>query len=153
MTLAIVRGSQTLSIVVTPKQGVVSTDPSRYALGLSIAPIGIVPLSFMQSVKEGAQLTWAVTKETAVGLWQFFYGIFTLHANLSEVSGPVGIAGAVGTAAQTGFGDLLSIAALISINLALIKPSIANAINSISFALLVLLMVVVTGHDIYKLVI
>jgi regulator of sigma E protease len=178
MTLVVDREGANLTLRATPALGVVSTEPSREALGVSIAPIGIVPLSFIASLREGALLTWALTKETAVGLAQFFYGILTLHANLSQVSGPVGIAGVVGAAAQTGFGDLLSIAAIISINLALInlipipaldggrllfviiesvtrrpiKPSIANTINSISFALLILLMVVVTAHDIYKIV-
>jgi regulator of sigma E protease len=179
ITLAIDRNGKDLSITAVPAQNVVPDDSSRYALGLSIAPIGILPLSFGQSMLQGAEITYAVTIETAQGLAHFFVGIFTLHADLSEVSGPVGIAGVVGTAAQTGFGDLLSIAALISINLALInlipvpaldggrllfviiesiirrpiKPSIANSINSISFALLILLMVVVTVHDIYKIVI
>lgn len=178
MTLVVDRAGQTLALVTKAAQGVVPGDATRYAIGLSIAPIGVVPLSFGQSIVEGAQLTYAVTIATAVGLWHFFVGIFTLHANFSQVAGPVGIAGAVGSAAQEGFGDLLSIAALISINLALInlipipaldggrllfvliesitrrpiKASIANSINSVSFALLVLLMVVVTAHDIYKIV-
>ncbi len=81
-------------------------------------------------------------------------------------------------AAKFGFIYLLSFTALISINLAVInlipfpaldggrllfvlieaitrrriKPSVAVAMNATGFALLILLMIVVTGHDIYKIV-
>jgi regulator of sigma E protease len=179
ITLEVERNGKAIEVSAAARQGVVPSDPERWALGLSIAPIGIVPLSLGQSIMQGAQLTYAVTKETAIGLAHFFASIFTLSANLSQISGPVGIAGVVGSAAQAGFGDLLSIAALISINLALInlipvpaldggrllfviveaitrrpiKRTIANSINAVGFAFLVLLMVVVTLHDIYKIVI
>ena len=77
-----------------------------------------------------------------------------------------------------GIGDLFSIMAIISINLALInlipipaldggrllfvivesiirrpiKASVARAVNAAGFAFLILLMVVVTAHDIFKIV-
>jgi regulator of sigma E protease len=86
--------------------------------------------------------------------------------------------GVVGDAAQFGFVYLLSFTALISINLAVInlvpfpaldggrllflliekikgsriKPSVANMVNNIGFALLMVLMVVITYHDIVKLI-
>ncbi len=179
ITLTIDRNARDISISATPRLGIAPGDPTRYALGLSIAPIGIVPLSLGQSVVQGAQLTWAVTEETAVGLVHFLVGIFTFSANLSQVSGPIGIENVVAGAAHQGWGDLLSIAALISINLALInllpipaldggrllfviiesvtrrpiKREIANTLNSIFFALLILLMVVISAHDIYLRVI
>ncbi|MDP2665790.1 MAG: site-2 protease family protein, partial [bacterium] len=122
--------------------------------------------------------TWGATKLTAIGLWHFFYGIFTLSADLSQVAGPIGIAGVVGTASMQGFGYLFSIMAIISINLALInlipipaldggrllfvtiesiirrpiKPAVAQALNGIGFLFLILLMLVVTAHDIFKIV-
>ena len=168
----------TQTITATPAEGVVTSDPFRYALGVEVATVGVVPLSLPAAITEGASLTWSATTLTATGLWQFFYSVFTLSANLSQVSGPVGIAGAVGSASAQGFGDLLSIMALISINLALInlipipaldggrllfviiesiirrpiKPSVARTINSIGFVFLILLMVVFTAHDIFKIV-
>ena len=169
---------QEATIFLTPAQGLVSSDPSRYALGVQITPIGVVPLSLGAAILEGARLTWSATVLTAIGLWHFFYGIATLHADLSQVSGPVGIAGVVGSASSSGLGDLLSIMAIISINLALInlipipaldggrllfvliegilrrpiRPVVTRALNTASFALLILLMVVVTLHDIYRIV-
>jgi len=176
--LTLKRGGADVSVTAKPIKGIITSDVTRYALGVEVATIGTVPLSLGEAVTQGASLTWGVTKLTAIGLAQFFYSIFTFSANLSQVSGPVGIAGVVGSASAQGFGDLLSIMAVISINLALInlipvpaldggrllfviiegiirrpiKPSIAQAVNGIGFAFLILLMIVVTAHDIFKLV-
>ncbi len=165
-------------ITATPATGVAAGDLARYALGVEVATIGVVPLSLPRAIVEGAQLTWSATTLTAVGLAHFFYAILTLHADLSQVSGPIGIAGVVGGASAQGLGDLLSIMAIISINLALInlipipaldggrllfviiegiirrpiKVSVARAVNAASFVFLILLMLVVTAHDIYRIV-
>ncbi|HUQ29967.1 MAG TPA: M50 family metallopeptidase [Candidatus Paceibacterota bacterium] len=177
--LSVRRGNGEIdSVTARPEAGIVGDDPSRYALGLSVATIGVVSLSFGQAIIEGAQLTWGATIATAQGLLHFFAGVFTFTADLSQVSGPVGIAGAVGSASAQGIGDLLSLMAVISINLALInlipipaldggrllfviiesiirrpiRPTIVQAVNGVSFALLILLMIVVTFHDLYKIV-
>lgn len=176
--LAVERGSGTLSLPVVPEQGIIPNDSSRYAIGVEVATVGVVPLSPGAAAIEGARLTWGATVTTAAGLWHFFVGVFTLHADLSQVAGPVGIAGVVGSASAHGLGDLLSIMAIISINLALInlipvpaldggrllvvlvegalrrpiKASVVRTANAMSFALLVLLMFVVTAHDIYRIV-
>ena len=161
-----------------PETGIVASDPSRAVLGVEVAAIGVVPLSLGAALVEGATLTWGATKLTAVGLWHLFYGVFTLSADLSQVAGPIGIAGAVGTASGQGLGDLFSLMAIISINLALInlipvpaldggrllfviiesitrrpiKASVAQAVNGIGFVFLILLMLVVTAHDLFKIV-
>ncbi len=161
-----------------PVKGVIAADPSRPALGVEVATIGTVPLSFVAAVVEGASLTWGTIVITAAGLWHFFFGVFTLSADLSQVTGPIGIAGVVGAASTAGIGNLLSLMAIISINLALInlipvpaldggrlffvliesinrrpiRANIARAANAIGFALLVLLMVIVTAHDIFRIV-
>ena len=178
VALQIKRNGSEEIITATPRAGVATGDLSRFALGVEVATIGVVPLSFGSALIEGASLTWSATKMTAIGLGHFFYSILTLSADLSQVSGPVGIAGAVGAASSQGFGDLLSIMAIISINLALInlipipaldggrllfviiesvirrpiKASIANSVNMVGFAFLILLMVVVTAHDLFKIV-
>ncbi len=176
--LVIKRNGTLETIGATPATGVALGDPTRYALGVEVATIGIVPLSLGEALTLGASLTWGATKMTAVGLWHFFYGIFTFSADLSQVAGPVGIAGIVGSASLQGFGSLFSIMAIISINLALInlipvpaldggrllfviiesiirrpiKPVIARGINAVGFVFLILLMVVVTANDIFKIV-
>jgi len=161
-----------------PEAGIVSSDISRPALGIEVAAIGVVPLSIGEAIIKGFSLSWGAIKITAVGLWHFFFGIFTFSADLSQVAGPIGIAGVVGSASSQGIGYLFSIMAIISINLALInlipipaldggrllfviiesiirrpiKASIAQSVNAIGFLFLVLLMVVVTVHDIFRIV-
>jgi len=176
--LHIQSGDGERTIIATPATGVATADPTRYALGVEVATVGVVPLSLGKAITEGASLTWGATKLTAVGLWHFFYNVFTFSADLSQIAGPVGIAGVVGGASVQGLGYLFSIMAIISINLALInlipipaldggrllfviiesiirrpiKASIAHAMNAIGFIFLILLMLVVTAHDIFKIV-
>lgn len=178
LAFTVERNNAQQTIMVTPKTGVLTDEPAKPALGVAVTPVGIIPESLAQAPLDGARYTWEITKETATGLAGFFAQAFTLRADLSQVSGPVGIAGAVGSAYDQGAAALLSIAAIISINLAIInllpvpaldggrllfvivegiirrpiKPSVAAAVNGIGFAFLILLMVVVTGSDILKLV-
>lgn len=123
-------------------------------------------------------MTSSVVKATVGGLFSFFKNVFTGTAGFSDISGPVGIVGAVKNASSLGFSHLISLTALISINLAVInifpfpaldggrllfvlietikrsnlRPSFVNTINGIGFVLLILLMVVVTYHDIIRIV-
>ncbi|MEO6536155.1 MAG: M50 family metallopeptidase [Candidatus Paceibacterota bacterium] len=178
LQFSIERNHEEKVVEVTPIKGVIVGEPERLALGVSVAPVGTVPVSLLRAPIDGAIYTGEITKETAVGLMQFFWKAITLKADLSQVSGPVGIAGAVGSAYTQGFAQLLSIAAIISINLAIINllpvpaldggrllfviietitrrpipPTFAAAVNGVGFLLLILLMVVVTGHDILKLI-
>jgi len=97
--------------------------------------------------------------------------------SFASVTGPVGLVSIIGTAYKFGFAYLLSFTALISLNLAIlnllpfpaldggrlfflliekikgsrINPKFANAANMIGFALLIILMLAVTYHDIVKL--
>lgn len=178
VTLWLKRGGKEKKIVATPETGVATGDPTRYALGVEVATIGIVSLPFTAAIVEGVKLTWEATRLTAVGLAHFFFGVLTLSADLSQVAGPIGIVGVVGAAGAAGLGNLLSITAIISINLALInlipvpaldggrllfvaiesvirrsiKPDVARAVNAVGFVFLILLMLVVTAHDIFNIV-
>ncbi|MFA5942550.1 MAG: site-2 protease family protein [Candidatus Paceibacterota bacterium] len=176
MTVRHANGEEEI-IFARPIAGIIPSDPSRAALGVEVATIGIVPLSLGAAIIEGASLTWSAIVLTAVGLGHFFLGVFTLSADLSQVAGPVGIAGVVGASAAGGLGNLLSLVAIISINLALINlipipaldggrllfviiesiirrpinPNIARAVNAAGFVFLILLMLVVTAHDLFKI--
>lgn len=178
MTLQIERGTETLSLSATAQKNIVPADIDRLALGVGIGAVGTVHVAWWQAPLEGARLTWSVTEQVAVGLVHFFGGLFTFTADLSQVSGPIGIAGAVGDASNTSIVALLSLMAVISINLALInvipvpaldggrllfvliesitrKPipsGVANTLNTVGFALLILLMLVVTASDLWKIV-
>jgi len=171
---------QEQSIIATPAAGVASSDPRRYALGVEVGTVGVVPLSFGTAIIEGASLTWGATELTAEGLWQFFFGIFTLHPDFSQVAGPIGIAVAGGAEVKQGLSNIFIFVAEISISLALVnllpipaldggrlliviiesvtrrplkvKKEIINAITEVCFILLIILMFVVSAHDISKVV-
>ncbi len=172
----VLRGSEVITLTAQPEKLVVPTDPDRLALGIAIGAFGTLKTPWWQAPIEGAVITANATEQVALGLMHFFGGLFTFSADLSQVSGPIGIAGAVGTASDTSIAALLSLMALISINLALIniipvpaldggrllfviiesvtrKPipsGVANALNTGGFALLILLMLVVTASDLWK---
>ena len=166
---------QAFSVEVTPVQGLVD---GKYAIGIAMQNVVDLKLPFFTSIYEGCHYAVVMIGETAVGLYTFVANIFQGTANFSDVAGPVGIAGIVGNAASLGFTYLLMITALISINLGVINlipfpaldggrvlfviiesiirrrisPKISNTVNAIGFALLMLLMVVVTYKDIVRLV-
>lgn len=178
VTFDFIRSGDEEVISVIPETGVLPEDPARPALGVGLAVVGTVPVTPLRAVALGAAYTWDIVAMTAAGLVHFFATVFTFSADLSQVAGPVGIAGAVGAAAKSGLGSVISLAAVISVNLALINlipvpaldggrllfviiesiirrkipANVANAVNQVGFALLVLLMVVVTGHDVWKLI-
>lgn len=123
------------------------------------------------------QATTHLTKLTAIGLYDFFAKLFTGNANFKEVAGPVGIVGLVGKAADNGLNDVLFLTAIISINLAVLNllpfPALDGGriaivaieailrkdlnyqkvaiVNTIGFFLLILLMIILTFHDIKNL--
>jgi regulator of sigma E protease len=176
ITLVFERGGETMSTVVTPRENIWENQESA-AIGVSMDTIGTLRLPLHLAFYEGGRLTIAMTGTIAVALFDFFSQVFTGSADFSQVAGPVGIVGLVGEASEIGFIYLLSFTAFISINLALINlipfpaldggrllflliefikrspinPKFANALNMIGFAFLILLMLVVTFHDVLKL--
>ena len=147
-------------------------------IGISMDQIGAVQLPFLTALAEGMRLTLNLTKSTVFGLYALIKGALAGNGSLASITGPVGLVGIVGNAYQFGFVYLLSFTALISVNLAIINllpfpaldggrlfflliekikgsrlnPKFANVANTIGFGILILLMLVVTYHDIVKLI-
>lgn len=174
----IAKAATTTSLTIEPKEGVV---PGYRAIGISMDEVGIVKLGFFESFYYGAKSTVVMTKNITTGLFDFFAGIFASDTSakdaLQSVSGPVGIAGVVGSSAKQGFASLLVITAIISANLAVLNlapfpaldggrlvivgiesiirrrlnPKVVNYINVIGFLFLITLMLIVTGKDIWVL--
>jgi regulator of sigma E protease len=171
------RGGEIALAQIVPESGVVESEPERAAIGTLLGTVGILKLPIHKAIIEGVVLTSEMTKLIAIGLSGFILSAFTLSADLSQIAGPIGIVGLVGDAASLGFVALINFTAIISIHLAIInllpfpaldggrlvviaieaikrspiKPKIVNAVNTIGFALLILLMLVVTYSDIVKL--
>ena len=149
----------------------------RKVIGITMENIGILKLPIHLAVLEGARTTWLLTKATVVGLGSFFRDIVVLKSDFSQVAGPVGIAGVVSEAKDLGFVYLISLVALISINLAIINllpfpaldggrllfvaieaiirrpisPKVVQWSNVAGFAFLIILMIIVTINDVSKL--
>ncbi|OHA80819.1 MAG: RIP metalloprotease RseP [Candidatus Yonathbacteria bacterium RIFCSPHIGHO2_01_FULL_51_10] len=169
------RGGAQGTYTIVPTTGIVEGRP---AVGVALDLIGTLKLGLPQALWEGGKLTVSLTQATAKALGAFLKETVMGKADLSQVTGPVGLVETTGDVVSFGFVYLLSFMALISINLAIInlipfpaldggrllfiiiesikgspiKPRIANLVNTVGFALLLLLMVVVTYHDVAKLV-
>lgn len=175
VTVSFRRGDEVGDIAITPAQGVVADRP---AVGIALDFIGTATLPPHRALWEGAQATADLTALTAGGIAQFFKTLFMGAASFNEVLGPVGIVktGIVGSAIEFGFVHVLMLTAIISINLAIINlipfpaldggrllflmiegikrspinPKIATAVNGAGFVLLLVLMVLITYHDIIR---
>lgn len=170
------RQEKVSKLSVKPQLGLV-TD-GEVAIGLATQKIGLVSAPWWQTPFWGLIFTGQLILSTIFAFGTFFVSIFSSGKEaLGAIAGPVGIYGLVGDASRLGFVYLLNFTALISINLAVlnllpfpaldggrllfvaieaiirrpIKPIIANTLNTIGFALLLLLMVIIAVSDVFKL--
>jgi regulator of sigma E protease len=173
--VAVLRAGEEKFFVAQPVAGIVE---GKKALGVQLDDIGTLKLAAPQAVIEGASRTGEITASTAVGLITFFSQIFRGAADFSSVAGPIGIASIGSRAVTEGFAAAVSLTALISVNLALINvlpipgldggrllliaieaiirrpvsPKISTAIMVAGLGALILLMIVVSYHDIARLI-
>lgn len=174
MTIVYKRGEKILQTTLTPAEGILSGKP---AIGISMDMVGILKLPPHLALWEGGIRTVQLFKLVTVNIIYFLRDAVVGRANLSEVAGPIGMVALVGDARELGFAYLIFFTALLSINLAVINlipfpaldggrlvmvaieaikrsplnPKFIQGINVVGFALLILLMLVVTGSDIIKL--
>ena len=175
LAVSIKRGSESFLKTISTSDSIVSGRP---AIGVGMETVGGVFLRPDKAFYEGMKVTWELTILTARSLGQFIGQAFVGRADLSQVTGPVGIVGMVGSVKDLGFVYVLSFVALISINLSIvnllpipaldggrlfvvcieairrknISPKIFNIANTISFSLLILLMLIITYRDVIKLI-
>ncbi|MCX6712181.1 MAG: site-2 protease family protein [Candidatus Vogelbacteria bacterium] len=162
-------------VTVIPKLGITGDGA---AIGIAMQNIGFVSASWWQAPFYGLFFTYHLIANTLLAFGDFFSNIFTEgRGALGTIAGPIGIYGLVSDASRLGFVYLLNFTALISINLAIlnllpfpaldggrllfvvieaiirrpINPKIANALNTIGFGLLILLMAVIAISDVFKL--
>jgi len=169
------RYGKQVNAIARPVAGLAS---DKKVVGIELGDVGILKLPLPLALVQGALLGKEITVSTAEGLATFFAEIFHGTADFGSVSGPIGIVSAGGTAVQEGFIATIILTSLISINLAIInlipipgldggrllfivieaitkKPiskRISLSLTIIGFSLLILLMLVVSYHDIVHLV-
>ncbi len=174
LNLAYRRTGELTNVELRPVAGIIAERP---AIGIAMDQVVLTKLPLFPALWQGGKLVFSLTIATVVGLWQVLAQAFSGGAVLEQITGPIGLVGLVGEAAGLGAAYLLSFVAFISINLAVlnlipfpaldggrllflliekikgsaIKPQVANALNLAGFALLLLLMLVVTYGDIRRL--
>ncbi|MDP3958093.1 MAG: site-2 protease family protein [bacterium] len=169
------RGDEARSTVVMPISGIIE---ERAAIGVALDTVGTLRLPVHLAFIEGATLAANLVKRTYVGIKDLLVQALQGEGSLAALTGPVGIVSLVGAASDIGFTYLLTFIGLISINLAVlnllplpaldggrllfigieaatrrsIPPKVMNGLNALGFILLIGLMLVVTWHDIVRLV-
>ncbi len=172
LTFTMSRKGVSKELRVTPSENVVA---GKYAIGIEMGQDALVKAPFPISFVEGAKETVNITKMVAAGLSDFVINIFKGKPDYSQVSGPVGIVRVIGSALKLGFSYVVGLTAIISINLAIINlvpfPALdggrllfviiegiirrplpqkfVNYVNIGGFLILILLMVVITGKDLW----
>lgn len=174
ITVETKRGNDIASIKVVPEK---IGEDGAYAMGIMPDNIGVLRLPIHLALVESAKATWQMIVGVVLGFVHLIGQIIDGNNVLNQVAGPVGIAGMVKDASTLGFGYLISFAAFISINLAVLNilpiPALDGgrllfvAIESIvrrpipvkwqsylnlaGFGALILLLIVATIQDIIRL--
>lgn len=169
ISLVVQRGDVEQPIIVTPREAV---DP----LGETVGQVGVqlgFEKSFLKTFQYGFVQTYDTTKMILTNLLMLVTGQYSIDM----LSGPVGIYDFTDRVVQTGFNSFLMWTAMLSVNLGIINlvplpaldggrlffvgieavrgkpidPQKEGFVHFIGFALLMLLMIVVTWNDIQRL--
>ncbi len=146
-------------------------------LGLALSRFGIYKPNLGHAFIDSFKFTGSMIANITLALGSLVKGLFVGGADLSSLTGPIGIVGLVGQASREGVAYILSFIAIISINLGIINlipfpaldggrllflliekikggrvnHKIMNTLNTVGFSLLILLMVFVSYRDILRL--
>lgn len=173
VTLQIKRGEEEKVLNVKPER---LEEGSRPTIGVGLDQSAFVRLPIHKAFYYGIKDTLFMTKEIVVFLGSFFGDLFQGTADGDSVTGPIGVAKALGGAVKFGIGQVILFAGFISLNLGIInllpipaldgsrllvfliegisrKKLSSKAIgitHSVGFIFLILLMIFVTYKDILR---
>ncbi|MEN2464539.1 RIP metalloprotease RseP [Ornithinibacillus sp. FSL M8-0202] len=171
LEMTVLRDGETLNLMVVPKE----VAPIE-GEGEPIGQIGVTQAmekTFWGSFKYGAERTYETTSMILTNLMMLITG----QLGIDVLSGPVGIYDATDQVVQTGFMNFLMLTAILSINLGVVNlvplpaldggrllfvgielvrgkpmaPEKEGIFHFVGFALLMLLMIIVTWNDIQRL--
>lgn len=168
------RGGQELQFGVTPLN---VPGKNGAALGVALVQTGIVSYPAWTAVARGIESTWDLLVEIIKAFTALIKDIFVHGQVTADLSGPVGIAIITGQVVQLGWLYLLQFAALLSMNLAIlnfipfpaldggralfllfekirgraVSAQVENWFHTAGFALLLLLVAIITYHDISRI--
>jgi regulator of sigma E protease len=178
LSVTFMHAGATSTTSLTPAHAVVTQDSGRPAIGVGLALVTKESISFVPAAKASAISTYNTFVVVGQGLWTIIDGTVHGAPDLKDVTGPVGLVSVVGEASRSGIGYVLSLAAFISVNLAVINlipipaldggrlvivaleaiirrpaPRMAvQTLNALGIFLILLLMVIVTYNDIARLI-
>jgi len=158
-------------------QGVLRDNAGVPALGIGLVLVSNVRAPWGEAIKQSLPLAYSEFAQTLSGLGHIAVSALRGNADISQVVGPVGLAGVVGEAVRGGLGQILLLAGLIGVNLAIInlipipvldggrllvviieailrRPAprlVLQILNTFGVAVIILLMVTVTYNDIARL--
>ena len=169
--LEVDRNGQTETVNLKPKK-VKENGEEVYRYGFTITDE--VETGFFASLKYAFSKTFSLLHQMILVIGYLVTG----NLNLNALAGPVGIYGIVGTAADAGIWSVLSLIALLSVNVGFINllplpafdggrllfiiiekikgkpvdPRLENTIHAVGFFLLMALMLLITYNDIIRLI-
>ena len=174
LAIILTRGDEEISKKIIPQKTEDVKD--RAIIGVGLVKTGIISYPLHKAVYMGFVSTVKLTKLILITFFELFRDFIFGKDVKVDVAGPIGIAVLTGQVARMGFIYILQFTALISLNLAIINflpipaldggrmvflliekirgsaisQKIENRINTIGFACLMLLFIVVTFHDISR---
>lgn len=169
----ILRNKEEVDIKITPR---FMEETGRGGIGVGLVETGVVKYPFFEAIWQGFKTTVFLTWAILAAFYELIISIFSGHGVGGNIAGPVGIATLTGQAARMGFAYVLQFAAMLSINLAIInflpfpaldggrvlfliiekikgspvKHELEAIIHNIGFALLMVLILIVTFKDLAK---
>jgi regulator of sigma E protease len=175
LVITVLRAGEDKTFLAKAADGLVE---GRKAVGIELDDVGVLRLAPHLALYQGALLTKNLITQTAQGLGTFALQLVRGHADFNQVSGPIGIVSIGGLAVKEGFAAVVVLAAAISIALALfnlvpipgldggrlliviiegiirrpVPARLTLALTLCGLALVVGLMVIVSYHDIVRLV-
>ena len=174
VVLEIKRDNENIQTELTP---IVLSETQKTGMGVALVETGMVSypwyIAWIYGIRETFQMIWAVI----YGFYFIIKNLIISHEMVGEVYGPIGIATLVGDAARMGFLYVMQITAALSVIIAVInflpfpaldggrvlfllieairkKPinqKFENAMHNIGFALLMILILIVTFKDIARI--
>jgi regulator of sigma E protease len=177
LTLVYKHGDEVKEAEIIPAHAVVPEAVGRPTLGIGIVLISAQPLSWGGAAREAFTTTKNAFITVGSGLWGIVQRISSGSPAISDIVGPIGLVGIVGDAAENGFGNVVALAAFISVNLTIINllpiPAldggrlflllgetiarrsapklVLQLMNALGVALIVVLMITVTFNDVVRL--
>jgi regulator of sigma E protease len=150
--------------------------PDKKAVGISIENVGTIDTTLLQALSIGTHQTIEITQLTLDGLQDLVMSAIKGENVIESLSGPVGIAKVVGQTSNYGITAILTLVAILSINLAIFNALPLPALdggrfvvviietiskrkipfkyyswaNAVGFILLLVLLIIVTIHDVRR---